>query len=59
MGSDGPCHKKIAVFGVSDQVMLEPACSATGTHLNVKSMYDASLDIILCRKQITKALMRL
>ena len=47
------------VFGVSDQVIPKPACSATETSENGKLSLVASLDMILSKEQITKALIRL
>ena len=46
------------VFGVSDQVMLKQACSATETSYKIEILRLASLDMILSNKQITKALIR-
>ena len=34
------------IVGVSDQVMLKPACSATETSYNLRNFYEESLDII-------------
>ena len=43
-------------LGFSDQVILKPVCSATETSYNLLIMYKPSLDKILCRKGMTKAL---
>ena len=51
--------KQKPVFGVSDKVMLRPACSDRETSKNVEVMYEASLVIVLGRKRITNALIRL
>ena len=37
------------VFGVSDQVILKPACSATETNQSLKILHLASIDIILAK----------
>ena len=47
------------VFDVFDQVMFKAACSAKETSYNIEILLVASLDIMLFRKLITKALIRL
>ena len=47
------------MFGVFDQVMLKPVCSATETSLNAEILNESSLDIIPSREQITMVLIRL
>ena len=47
------------VFGVSDQLKLKPACSASETSYSLESSAIASRDIILSRQRKTKALIRL
>ena len=47
------------VFGVSDQVILKPSCSATEKRWNIEFLLVASLDRILSNKRITNALIRL
>ena len=47
------------VFGVSDKVWFNPVCSATETSKKIESLLVASLDMILCNKRVTKALIRL
>ena len=47
------------VFGVSDKARLKPVFSAIKTSLNSEISLVASLDMILSKKQITKALIRL
>ena len=47
------------VFRISDIARLKPACSATETSLKNEISLEASLDIILSSKRITKALIRL
>ena len=46
LGLDG----RKPVLGVSDQVMLEPACSATETSLNSEISFVASFDLVLSNK---------
>ena len=48
-----------SVFGISDQVRLKPACSATETSYGLGIVTVASVGIILSRQQTTKALIRL
>ena len=38
------------VFRVSEEVKLQPVCSATETSQNIESLYDPSLNIALCNK---------
>ena len=40
-------------------VRLKPTCSDTETRWKIKFLHEASLDILLSNKQITKALIRL
>ena len=47
------------VFGVSDNAMLKPVSSASETSYNIEISLEASLDIILPRNRITKALISL
>ena len=47
------------VFGVSDKVRFKPACSGTGTRLKIEISPVASLHMILYKRRITKALIRL
>ena len=47
------------VFWVSEKVRLTLVCSTTGTSWNIEISLIASLDMILSRKRITKALIRL
>ena len=47
------------VFGVSDQVILKPACSATENSKTFEMLCVASLDMIVSIELITKALIRL
>ena len=47
------------VFGVFDQVVPKPACSATETSYEIEISPEASLDMILYKKRITKVLIRL
>ena len=47
------------VFGVCDQVRLEPACSATETSLRLEISDIETKDIILSRQWTTKSLIRL
>ena len=47
------------VFWVSDKVRFKPACSAIEARYNIEISLIASLDIILSKKRITKALIRL
>ena len=46
-------------FGVSDKAILNPVSSATDTSQKIENLLDASLDMILSNKRITKALIRL
>ena len=55
---NGPRREK-PVFGISDKVRLKPVSSATETNQNIETSLQASLDMILSRKQITKALISL
>ena len=48
-----------SVSGISDNARHTPACSVTETSYNIEHLHEAILDIILCRKQITKALIKL
>ena len=52
-------HVTKPVFGVPDKVRFKPACSATETSLKIEISLVASLDMILSKKQIIKALIRL
>ena len=47
------------VFGVSDKARLKPVSSATETSQKIEILREASLDMILSSKRITKALIRL
>ena len=47
------------VFGVSDKARLKAATSATETSYKTEISLVASLDMILFKKRITKALIRL
>ena len=47
------------VFWVSDQIRPKPACSATRTSQNIDIFHGASLNIVLSRKGIIKARIRL
>ena len=47
------------VFGVFDQVVPKPACSATETSNKIEISPEAKLDMILYKKRITKVLIRL
>ena len=47
------------VFGVSDKVRLKPVSSATEANWNIEILHEASLDIIIYNKRITKALISL
>ena len=47
------------IFGISDKATLKPASSSTETSLKIQNLLVASYDMILCNKQITKALIRL
>ena len=47
------------VFMVSDKVRLKPVSSAMETSSKIEISLEASLDMILCNKGITKALIRL
>ena len=53
-----PWRKK-TVFGVSDIVRLKLVSSATQTSLKIKTSLVGSLDMVLSKKWITKALIRL
>ena len=46
-------------LGGSDQVILKQAFSATETSKKTETSLEASLDMILSNKRITKALIRL
>ena len=46
------------VFRVSDKVRFIPACTATGTSLKIEILLVASFDMVLSKKRITKALIR-
>ena len=46
-------------FGVSDNAILKPVCSATETSYKNEITPVASLDMVLYKTQITKALIRL
>ena len=48
-----------AVFGVSKNLILKSACSATETNLKIEMLLVGSFDRILSKKQITKALISL
>ena len=50
---------KKSVFGVSDKKKLKPVSSDTETSLTIESLLAASLDMILSKTQITKALISL
>ena len=43
------------VFGVCDQLILKPACSATKTSLGLEMSSLGSRDIVLSRQRTTKA----
>ena len=47
------------VFGVSDKVIFKPACSAAETSQKNEISLRASLDMVLSKTRITKALIRL
>ena len=47
------------VFGVSDQVRLKPACSATEATLTLEILDIASIGIVLFKQLTTKVLIRL
>ena len=47
------------VFGVSDKARLKPVSSATETSKSIEILLEASLDMILSSKRITKALISL
>ena len=47
------------VFGVSDKVRFIPVSSATGTSYKIEISLAASFDMVLSKKRITKALIRL
>ena len=47
------------VFGVSHKVRFQPACSATGTSWKILISLVARFDMVLSKKPITKALIRL
>ena len=47
------------VFGVSDKERLKPVSSTTETSKKIEISLEASLDMILSNKRITKALIRL
>ena len=47
------------VFGVSEKARLKPVSSATETNLKIEISLVASLDIVLYKTRITKALIRL
>ena len=47
------------VFWVSDKVRFKPVSSATETSKNMETSLVASLDMILSKKRITKALISL
>ena len=47
------------VFGVSDKASYKPVSSSTVTSKNIEISLEASLDMILSTKRITKALIRL
>ena len=53
-----PCREKTCLQGKS-HVRLKPTCSDTETRWKIKILHEASLDILLSNKQITKALIRL
>ena len=53
-----PCRKKTCRQGKT-HVRLKPICSDTETRWKIKIMHEASLDILLSNKQITKTLIRL
>ena len=53
-----PCREKTCLQGKS-HVRLKPTCSDTETRWKIKILHEASLDISLSNKQITKALIRL
>ena len=48
-----------SVFGVSDKARLKPVSSATETSLKIEISIMASLHMVLSKKRITKALIRL
>ena len=47
------------VFGVSDEARLKPVSSATETSQKIELSFVASLDMVLSKKRITKAVIRL
>ena len=47
------------VFGVSNKAGLKPVSSATETSQKIEILLEASLDMILSKKQTTKALVSL
>ena len=50
---------KKPVFGVSNKVGLKPVSSTTTIPWNIEILLEARLDMILSKKRITKALIRL
>ena len=59
VGSNMRLIMRKPVFGVSDQVRLKPACSATEASQSLEISAIASRGIILSRQRTTKALIRL
>ena len=53
-----PCREKTCRQGKS-HVRLKPTCSDTETRWKIRILHEASIDILLSNKQITKALIRL
>ena len=53
------CVTRKPVFGVFDQVRLEPACAATEARLKLEILDKETRDIILSRQRTTKVLIRL
>ena len=53
-----PCREKTCLQGKS-HVRLKPTFSDTETRWKIKILHEASIDIFLSNKQITKALIRL
>ena len=54
-----PRHLMVPVFGVSDKANFKPISSATKTNSKIEISPVTSLHMILSKKRITKALIRL
>ena len=54
-----PWHLMVPVFGVSDKANFKPVSSATKTSFKIEISHVTSLHMILSKKRITKALIRL